>query len=125
MTRRRKWTDPQNVFLMENSHKGSEWCAKEISRQFGVKRTPEATKRHGTRIGCSWVRYEICPECGKPIVRMPQRMKMCRECNIKRLRDKARRESEQAQQNGFGENESYDRIKREYNMYRRRKCPRV
>lgn len=126
MARRKSWSEQQDAFLMEYSHKGAEWCTKELSRQFGVRRSVEATKRHGTRIGCSWVRYEICPECGKPITKMPTRLKMCRDCNIKRLRDKAKANAEKAAANSKtdGNSESYRRINREYDMYRRRACPR-
>ena len=126
MSKRKHWTDQQDLFLMEHSHMGAEWCAKEISRQFGVRRSAEATQRHGTRIGCSWVRYDVCPECGKPILHMPKNLRMCRDCNIRRLRDKAKANSEKAVVNYSedGNTESYARTKREYDMYRRRMSPR-
>ena len=126
MARRKHWSEQQDAFLMEHSHMGAKWCADEISRQFGVRRSAEATQRHGTRIGCSWVRYDICPECGKPILKMPKYLKMCRDCNMRRLRDEAKAKSERAAINSEedGNSESYRRTKREYNAFRRRLYPR-
>ena len=57
---------------------------------------------------------------------MPKNLRMCRDCNIRRLRDKAKANSEKAVVNYSedGNTESYARTKREYDMYRRRMSPR-
>ena len=120
----KRWSREQDLFLEEHANKGAEWCAKEIRRQFGVRRTVEATRRHGSRIGCSWLRYELCPECGKPMTSMPDHLRMCRDCNAKRLRDAAKLRAERAvvETARDGSGEQFAGYKREYDMYRKRLC---
>ena len=120
----KRWSREQDLFLEEHANKGAEWCAKEIRKQFGVKRTAEATRRHGSRIGCSWKRYEFCPECGKPMTSLPTYLSTCKDCNAKHLRDAAKRRAEQAavEMAMDGQGAQYAACKREYDMYRKRLC---
>lgn len=122
----KRWSAEQDLFLEEHANKGAEWCAKEIRRQFGVSRSAEATRRHGTRIGCSWVRYEFCPECGKPMQTVPRKLGVCKNCNMRRLRDAARERSQRAVANQAedGEGAEFKALRREYDRYRRRLYPR-
>ena len=119
----KRWTAEQDEILLENGHRGAEWCAAEIARTFHVRRSVDATRRHGNRIGVSWIAYEVCPECGKPMLKVPKQTGMCRDCNIRRLRDRAKRAYEQAEENQRrdGTGIAYRQDQREYDMYRQRK----
>lgn len=122
VSKRIRWTEEQDLFLMTNANKGAAWCAHQICMTYGVKRSAEATQRHGTRIGVSWVRYEICPECGKPVLSISTRAGVCKDCNAKHLRDAAKAKAEQAayESTQDGQNETFNRYRREYDMYRSR-----
>lgn len=124
MSKRTRWTEEQDLFLMANSNKGAAWCADQISSIYGADRSAEATQRHGSRIGVSWVRYDICPECGKPMLSLPPKLGICRDCNARKLRDDAKTRAEQAKRESAqdGKGETFQRYRREYDMYRRRLC---
>lgn len=59
-----KWSRRQDDVLWEHGNEGAERCAEIIERRFGVRRTPDAVKRHAYRIGAPIYRFEICPSCG-------------------------------------------------------------
>jgi len=75
------WTSEQNAILKECSHLGFEACRDLIYQRYGVKRSIEATKRQAYRIGASTVRYEVCPECGRKVVRLNSETGLCKACN--------------------------------------------
>lgn len=119
----KRWTPEQDEILLENGNRGAAWCAQEIARTCHVRRSVEATRRHGNRIGVSWIAYEVCPECGKPMLKVPKTLGMCRDCNMRRLRDNAKRRYEQAEENQRrdGTGITYKLTQREYDKYRQRK----
>lgn len=114
-----QWTTKQDAILAEHSHKGAIWCAHELYRRCGVRRSVKAVERHGNRIGVSWMRYEVCPKCGETVDRLTASgtsAGLCRVCALQAQRDAARDAWEAAERS---ERKSAELL-REANMYRQR-----
>lgn len=112
-----RWTSAEDELIETFANKGATWCACEIQRELGIRRSVDAVQRHGTRLGVSWKRYEVCPQCGA-VVKKLNRLGVCRECNARELRDRAQEawlkaERERAQEAAA--------LMREANRYRQRK----
>lgn len=124
VARRKAWSTQQDLILLAYGHKGAAWCANEIHKLYGIKRTAEATQRHGTRIGVSWIRYEVCSECGKPFHTSENRFGMCKDCNAKRLRDRAQAKLAEAvvEDHRDGNSEQYRQTVRDYDAARQALC---
>ena len=74
---------------MEHGHDGAGECARIIYAKFGVKRTPEAVRRHAYRIGAPIIAFRICTECGGK-TRKPDEDGRCPTCHQKALAERYR-----------------------------------
>lgn len=78
-----KWTTKQDAYLEAHAHKGAEWCAREMAREFGVRRSAESVRRHAYRIGASMRIHEVCPICGRDVPRLKDGSGLCRACHMR------------------------------------------
>lgn len=79
-----EWTTKQDELLALYANLGAEYCADEIARQFGIRRSAAATRRHMYRLGLSCARFDVCDECGRA-VRKTDADGLCRSCHVRRL----------------------------------------
>lgn len=117
-----RWTSEQESMLVENAQKGAKFCRDEIAREFGVKRSVEATRRHANRLGVVTMVITICPHCGRPARKLNRRSGLCKTCNIKELAQKQREKNSvllmQAKEIDEGRESEYVEAKREYDKER-------
>lgn len=111
-----RWTAAQDEVLMLHGHEGAERCAAIMRHRFGVRRTPDAVKRHAYRIGAPMVRYEICVTCGGK-TDSADADGNCPICHVKALTERRRAETERIRdeiRRSGKSSEGYEAANREY-----------
>lgn len=97
-------------------HLGAERCAAAIRERTGARHTPEAVKRHASRIGMTRIAYEVCPGCGVKTARLRSESGLCPSCNLqwraeaqRRMRDAIEREMAESEKVGADARKAYER----------------
>lgn len=114
-----KWTREQDEVLIEYAHLGLDECRSKLFELCDVLRSPEAIKRHGNRIGASFRQYRRCEECGGLFTPDHIRKGLCRDCSMKVLIERQRRQLENAAENS--RKDGSPDLKRKYDALRKRK----
>lgn len=115
-----RWTPEQDAWLEANAHRGAARCARDMAREFGVCRTGRAVERHGTRIGVSWKRYEVCPECGMEYRDLNRKNGLCPECSARMLRNRNEERWRRSIDNQAAAEVAAKPLKREADKYKKR-----
>lgn len=110
-----KWTPEQDSYVIENAHQGAEQVAKDMQTLFDVKRSPEAVERHGLRIGASFSRWEVCPQCGQTVHKLKS-SGVCEACHWRNLAGEKRRAREDLEKIVIAKRE-YDREQKAFRRY--------
>ncbi len=98
--------------------RGAARCARIIYERTGVRRTPQAVKRRGYRIGACMVRHETCPRCGSIVPSLVRTSGLCRKCNYRLLAEEQREESRRIKDE-LRRDAGHEQEKREYDAARR------
>lgn len=105
-----KWTREQNLFVLAHAHEGAERVRRSMFAEFGVLRSTDAIVRHGNRIGASFTRWEVCPQCGSKTQSLNLVSGLCPRCHWNKLADEKQRLKEDLQRLNVREAKTrYDR----------------
>lgn len=112
-----KWTTKQEEIVLMYANLGAEFIATEIEEETGVRRSVSSIVSKAHQMGVSMVKYQVCPRCGAKVRKLNRNTGLCRDCNMKELRDNALREQAFLIRE-LNRNEEttaeYERIRREY-----------
>jgi hypothetical protein len=116
------WTTDQEATLRECGHLGAQGAAEEIYSRHGVKRSPEATAMHASRIHVSLARRLVCPECGSMVTYLNRQTGLCKRCTEFQHVEEERAFNDllEAERRYAEDSPEIEAAKREYDMLRQR-----
>ena len=127
MPKGRYWTTGEDEILAANANKGAEAVCEEL-RRLGYLRSASAVVNRASEMGVSLIRYDTCPECGRPIKsRSLNRVTgLCCLCSQRILASESKKRREAAEEGRYSEEDM--RLIRRYQQQRwteRKKKERV
>ncbi len=114
----KRWSAEEDEIVRDFGSRGAARCARIIYERTGVRRSTQAVRRHGYRIGACMVRHEVCPRCGATVASLVRTSGLCRECNYRLLAEEQREESRRIKDE-LRRERGHEQAKREYDTARR------
>lgn len=116
------WTAEEERLLMQNGNRGADWCRREISKRFRIKRTRRAVEVHASKLGVSLRKFRAyeCPECHLEFSRLIPATGMCRECTARANLEQLELRKQRIQRNDVdSKREEVERVRRKANALRK------